>query len=55
MVTQSQGAWTVYIYDRHNRLIQMEFSSYAAARLFLDAASALAVPGNPAAVASIKN
>lgn len=54
MVTQSQGSWTVYIYDRHNRLIQMEFSSYAAARLFLDAASALAVPQN-VAVATIKN
>jgi hypothetical protein len=53
MVTESAGAWTVYIYDRHSRLIQMEFASYAAARLFLDAASALALPQN--AVASIKN
>jgi len=53
MVTESAGAWTVYIYDRHSRLIQMEFSSYAAARLFLDAASALAIPHD--AVASIKN
>ena len=42
MVTQSAGAWTVYIYDHRNRLIQMEFASYAAARLFLDAATALA-------------
>ena len=42
MVTQVNGAWTIYIYDRHNRLVQMEFSSYAAARLFLDAAVALA-------------
>ena len=54
MVTQSSGTWTVYIYDRHSRLIQMEFSSYAAARLFLDAATALAVPQN-VAVATIKN
>jgi hypothetical protein len=53
MVTESAGAWTVYIYDRHSRLIQMEFTSYAAARLFLDAASTLALPQN--AVASIKN
>ncbi len=42
MVTESAGSWTVYIYDRHNRLCQMEFASYAAARLFLDAATALA-------------
>lgn len=42
MVTQLHGLWTVYIYDRHNRLVQMEFNSYAAARLFLDAAHVLA-------------
>ncbi len=42
MVTQLHGSWTVYIYDRHNRLVQLEFRSYGAARLFLDAASALA-------------
>jgi hypothetical protein len=42
MVTQMHGTWTVYIYDRHNRLIQMEFNSYAAARLFLDASVVLA-------------
>jgi hypothetical protein len=54
MVTQSSGSWTVYIYDRHNRLIQLEFSSYAAARLFLDASTVLATA--PAVeVASIKN
>jgi hypothetical protein len=41
-VTQMQGSWTIYLYDRHNRLIQLEFSSYAAARLFLDASSAIA-------------
>jgi hypothetical protein len=41
MVTQAHGLWTIYIYDRHNRLVQMEFSSYAAARLFLDASYAL--------------
>jgi hypothetical protein len=53
MVTQSAGSWTVHIYDQHNRLIQMEFSSYAAARLFMDAATALA--HQPVEVASIKN
>ncbi len=42
MVTQLHGLWTIYIYDRQNRLIQLEFSSYAAARLFLDASYALA-------------
>jgi hypothetical protein len=42
MVTQLHGLWTIYIYDRHNRLVQMEFSSYAAARLFLDASYVLA-------------
>jgi len=42
MVTQLHGTWTVYIYDKQNRLIQLEFSSYAAARLFLDASYALA-------------
>jgi hypothetical protein len=42
MVTQLHGLWTVYIYDAQNRLIQLEFSSYAAARLFLDASYALA-------------
>lgn len=42
MVTQMNGNWTVYIYDRHHRLVQMEFSSYAAVRLFLDASYALA-------------
>jgi hypothetical protein len=42
MVTQASGLWTVYIYDRQNRRIEMEFSSYAAARLFLDAAYQLA-------------
>jgi hypothetical protein len=42
MVTQLHGVWTVYIYDRHDRLVQMEFNSLRAARLFLDAASAIA-------------
>lgn len=42
MVTELHGVWTVYIYDRHNRLVQMQFNSRQAARLFLDAASALA-------------
>jgi hypothetical protein len=42
MVTQMHGTWTVYIYDNQNRLIQLEFTSYAAARLFLDASYALA-------------
>jgi len=42
MITESSGIWTVYIYDHQNRLVQLEFRSYAAARLFLDAASALA-------------
>jgi len=42
MVTQLHGLWTVYIYDAQNRLIQLEFTSYAAARLFLDASYALA-------------
>jgi hypothetical protein len=42
MVTQLHGVWTVYIYDRHDRLVQMEFNSLRAARLILDAASAIA-------------
>jgi hypothetical protein len=42
MVTQLNGSWTVYIYDQRHRLVQLEFNSYAAARLFLDAAYALA-------------
>jgi hypothetical protein len=42
LVTQLHGLWTVYIYDQQNRLVQMEFSSYAAARLFLDASYVLA-------------
>jgi hypothetical protein len=54
MVTQSAGAWTVYIYDRQQRLVQLEFGSYAGARLFLDAASELARAPS-AALASIKN
>lgn len=45
MVTQLNGLWTVFIYDRYNRLIQMEFNSYQAARRFLDAAHALALAG----------
>ena len=54
MVTQSAGSWTVYLYDHQNRLIQMEFASYAAARLFLDAATILG--STPAVeVATIKN
>ncbi len=56
MVTQSDGAWTVYLYDSHNRLIRLEFSSYAAARLFLDASTALAAqPPRAVDVASIKS
>lgn len=43
MVTQSADSWTVYIYDHQNRLVQLEFRSYAAARLFLDASTALAI------------
>lgn len=54
MVTQSAGSWTIHIYDHNNRLIQMEFSSYAAARLFMDAATVLGA-AQPVAVASIKN
>jgi hypothetical protein len=42
MVTQMHGSWTVYIYDRYKRLVLMEFNSYRGARMFLDAASALA-------------
>jgi hypothetical protein len=42
MVTQLHGIWTVYIYDHHNRLVQLEFNSYDAVRLFLDAATVLA-------------
>ena len=45
MVTQFNGSWTVYIYDHQNRLIQIEFNSYAAARLFLDASYALSRQG----------
>jgi hypothetical protein len=45
MVTQFHGAWTIYIYDHRNRLVQIEFNSYAAARLFLDASYALARQG----------
>ncbi|MDB4966728.1 MAG: hypothetical protein JWN44_2417 [Myxococcales bacterium] len=45
MVTQMHGSWTIYIYDHQNRLVQIEFSSYAAARLFLDASYALARHG----------
>ena len=56
MVTQSAGSWTVHIYDRENRLAQLEFSSYAAARLFLDAATALAAQLPPAIeIASTKH
>ncbi len=56
MVTESQGSWTVYLYDHLNRLIQMEFSSYAAARLFLDAATVLASqPPSDVELASIKH
>lgn len=58
MVTQMSGTWDVYIYDGRGRLVQLEFSSYAAARLFLDASAELAA--HPPAVvdtevASIKN
>ena len=57
MVTQMSGSWTVYIYDSHERLVQLEFSSYAAARLFLDASSVLAAapPSATVDVATIKN
>jgi hypothetical protein len=56
MVTQSNGTWTVYIYDRDDRLVQLEFTNYAAARLFLDAAAALASqPAEMLDVASIKD
>jgi hypothetical protein len=57
MVTQMSGSWTVYIYDHRDRLVQLEFASYAAARLFLDAAHALAVapPSGEVDIASIKN
>lgn len=57
MVTQMNGSWNVYIYDSHDRLVQLEFSSYAAARLFLDAASAIAAAPLAVSVdvASIKN
>ena len=41
-VTQLHGTWTIFLYDRQNRLIQLEFNSYAAARLFLDASAAIA-------------
>jgi len=56
MVTESAGSWNVYIYDHQNRLIQMEFSSYAAARLFLDACTVLATqPVTNVEVATIKH
>jgi hypothetical protein len=42
MVTELHGTWTIYIYDRHHRTVQMAFSSLAAARLFLDASAVLA-------------
>ena len=54
MVTESAGSWTVYLYDHQNRLIQMEFASYAAARLFLDASTVLASMPS-VEVATIKN
>jgi hypothetical protein len=55
MVTQSAGTWTVYLYDHQNRLVQLEFASYAAARLFLDASVALASsPPTQIEIASIK-
>jgi hypothetical protein len=54
MITQSAGTWTVYLYDHQNRLIELEFSSHAAARLFLDAATVLA-RAPVKAVASIKD
>jgi len=58
MVTQMSGTWNVYIYDGRGRLVQLEFASYAAARLFLDASAELAA--HPPAVvdtevATIKN
>jgi hypothetical protein len=56
MVTQFSGSWTVYLYDHQNRLVQLEFSSYAAARLFLDASVALAAqPPTQVEIASIKH
>ena len=56
MVTQFSGSWTVYLYDHQNRLVQLEFSSYAAARLFLDASVALAAqPPTTIEIASIKH
>jgi hypothetical protein len=56
MVTQFSGSWTVYLYDHQNRLVQLEFSSYAAARLFLDASVALAAqPPTTVEIASIKH
>ncbi len=56
MVTQMSGSWTVYIYDHSDRLVQLEFSSYAAARLFLDASTILASAPPPAVeLATIKN
>ena len=56
MVTQSAGSWTVYLYDHQNRLVQLEFASYAAARLFLDASVALAAqPPTTVELASIKH
>lgn len=42
MVTALDGAWTVFIYDRHGRLVRLEFDSHEAVRLFLDGAHALA-------------
>ncbi|MGZ3425231.1 MAG: hypothetical protein ACXVCV_01225 [Polyangia bacterium] len=56
MVTQFSGSWTVYLYDHQNRLVQLEFASYAAARLFLDASVALAAqPPTAIEIASIKH
>lgn len=45
MVTQVHGLWTVYIYDRFSRLVQLEFNTWSSARLFLDAAHALGHTG----------
>lgn len=56
MVTQFSGSWTVYLYDHQNRLVQLEFASYAAARLFLDASVVLAsAPPAQIEIASIKH
>ena len=56
MVTQMSGSWTVYLYDHQKRLVELEFASYAAARLFLDASVALAAqPPSAIELASIKH